>query len=215
MSGAYRDAGAAIERAEALERELEELRAELARVRATSAGRTTKTPAHPPPDVVGLQEALVDARAERELLRSQLAEDARAATRLAQLERELRIAREERDELARRLDAAQQNARERAEDAETLATRSRELADARAERDRVAAANEELRAEIATLRATFGTDSKTSNRDAVLARALEERDELSRELRDLRDRYEAEPPASRDPKTFEARVLAIVNRLVK
>lgn len=55
----------------------------------------------------------------------------------------------------------------------------------------------------------------SDNRDAVIKRLVEQRAELERELEEARKQYEAEPPASRDSKTFEARVLAILERLVK
>jgi chromosome segregation ATPase len=174
MSGAYRDTGAAIERAEALEREVEELRAEVARLKAASTDRSrpNREPTRLPPDVEELENEVVNLRAENELLRGQSSEGSSAEIRATAV-----IA--ERDELRREVTRLQN-----------------QIVDLRARlHDRPAASSD--------------------NRDAVIKRLTEEREELERELREARDRYEAEPPASRDPKTFEDKVLAILNRLVK
>jgi hypothetical protein len=174
MSGAYRDTGAAIERAEALEREVDELRAELGRLKATpNDRRPNKEPTRLPPDVQELENEVINLRAENELLRAgpggaSLPGEGVASTIVA-----------ERDELRR------------------------EVA--------------RLQAQIINLKARINGELEpmADNRDAVIKRLTEERAELARELEEARDRYEAEPPASRDPRTFEEKVLAILNRLVK
>ena len=175
MSGAYRDTGAAIARAEALEVEVEDLRAEIARLKSVTPERKHAEPKRLPPNVERLENLLIDARAENELLRSQL----------AKLEGELGNApnpddvERERRELRREIDALE-----------------RQLAEMRT------AASEP-------------PPPVSDNRDAVIKRLAEQREELERELKEARDRYEAEPPASRDPRTFEEKVLGILNRLVK
>jgi hypothetical protein len=170
MSGAYRDAGAAIERAEALEREVEELRAEMARLRSESSGRKTFEPARVPPDVREMHDELVNLRAENELLRGASSGGSGDASTDYEIIRE-------RDSLRREV--------------------------------------KRLQAQIEDLRAKVAERDGVDNRDAVIERLTEERIELERELKEARERYEAEPPASRDPKNFEERVLAILNRLVK
>lgn len=176
MSGAYRDTGAAIERAEALEREVEELRAEVARLKtstATNDRRPNKEPVRLPPDVQALENEVVNLRAENELLRGGPARD------LTLDEGTANTVIAERDDLRR------------------------EVA--------------RLQKQIINLRARIHEQPEpmSDNRDAVIKRLTEEREELERALKEARDGYESEPPASRDPKTFEERVIAILNRLVK
>lgn len=194
MSGAYRDTGAAIERAEALERDVEEPKAEVARLRTAPAERKNAEPQRLPPNVQRLENDLVDARAENELLRSAL----------AKLEGRLGHAPDP--------DDVEQD---RAALLRDLRDVRRELADVRSELDNAHRAIEMREEEIDRLRARLERDATADNRDAVIERLGEEREELARELKAARDGYEAEPPASRDPKTFEERVLAILNRLVK
>ena len=173
MSGAYRDTGAAIERAEALEREVEELRAEIERLKeAPKDRRPNKVPDPLFPDQKRLLDEVVNLRAENELLRSSQAKAEASSDDRSEVI-------EERDDLRRE-----------------VARMQKEIVD--------------LRGRIAEQ-----PEPSSDNRDAVIRRLNEERHELERELKEARDRYEAEPPASRDPKTFEDKVLAILNRLVK
>lgn len=134
--GAYRDAGAAIERAEALEREVEEL------------------------------------RAENELLRSQLSKDEAAPRRIAELERALT---------------------QREEPISPSPPRTTIAAEAIIERDNLRHEVKNLRAQIVHLQQTLAqrpaapatSDDApwTDNRDAVIKRLIEERDELYERLR--------------------------------
>ena len=173
MSGAYRDTGAAIERAEALEREVEELRAEIGRLReAPKDRRPNKVPDVLFPDQKKLLDEVVNLRAENELLRGQSREGASSDSDAGELTKE-------RDDLRRE-----------------VARLQKQLVDLRE-------------------RLSQQPEPTSDNRDAVIRRLTEERAELETELKEARDRYEAEPPASRDPKTFEEKVLAILNRLVK
>ena len=173
MSGAYRDTGAAIERAEALEREVDELRAEIGRLKtAPTDRRPNKERERLPPDVEALENEVINLRAENELLRGQSREGASSDSDASALTKE-------RDDLRRE-----------------VARMQKQIVDLR----------ERIREQA---------EPTGDNRDAVIKRLTEERAELETELKDARDRYEAEPPASRDPKTFEEKVLAILNRLVK
>lgn len=173
MSGAYRDTGAAIERAEALEREVEELRARIKRLEeAPKDRRPNKVPDVLFPDQKKLHDEVVNLRAENELLRGQSREGASSDENESAL-------RKERDDLRRE-----------------VARMQKQIVDLR----------ERIREQ---------PEPASDNRDAVIKRLTEERAELESELKEARDRYEAEPPASRDPKTFEEKVLAILNRLVK
>jgi predicted nucleic acid-binding Zn-ribbon protein len=181
-SGAYRDTGAAIERAEALEREVEELRAEIARLEAKpNDRRPNKERERLPPNVEALENEVINLRAENELLRSQL-------------------------------DRSPQP--EPAERERGSATDGEEIAALRSELDAAHRAIEVREHEIDRLRSRLESEG-ADNRDAVIKRLTEEREELERELKEARERYEAEPPASRDPKTFEDKVLRILSRLVK
>lgn len=185
MSGAYRDTGAAIERAEALEREIEELRAEIGRLKAAPTDRRpNREPTRVAPNLLTLENEVINLRAENELLRSQLEGSPRSDPPPRSRGITSDVDREEIRALRSELDAAHR-------------------------------AIEVREHEIEMLRARLESEGSTDNRDAVIKRLTEERAELARQLEEARERYEAEPPASRDPKTFEVKVLAILGRLVK
>jgi hypothetical protein len=181
MSGADRDAGAALARAAALELELEELRTELAQLRDTTSGRPKEPEGSTEDTVRRLKDEIVNLRAENELLRSgqHAAETART-----------KALGSERDGLRREIVGLKNVVTE------------------------LTGENERLRAQLSIHQAHEGVPL-SDNRDAVIKRLHEERADLARALDEARTRYEAEPPASRDPKTLEDRILTILTRLVR
>jgi len=172
-TGAFRDAGAALERVRLLEEEIDRLKAE----NASLSGRLDTLLAGL--DTHKLSAELRKALQERDLARREK-EEANAAqiTRFQEMKAERKALesshREEIAALEARLDPTTK-AREHEfarEDASRLAQR---LAQAIAERDAFA------------LRLATGLDSEESNLSAFLKRVIEERDEVVRELQAVRE----------------------------
>ena len=192
--GAYRDAGAAIERAEALEREVEELRAEIVRL-GSETRLNAKAPTRPPPDVERLQNELVDLRAENEVLRSQLKSDGSEQRDIIELRRLLAEAADERRDLEARVRGAD----------EAGAAKVSRIA---LERDALATDVVALRAEVARLESVIAEARKRASappppppppvdaapkgdeREQLIARMQREAARVHEELVDLRTQNE-------------------------
>lgn len=183
--GAYRDVGAALARIAALESELEELRSEVARLRQENDGRPKEEAKE---KRATTEETVRKLKDEIVNLRAEN-ELLRTGQHPAATSRTARLA-EERDDLHRKVVGLENAVAE-------LQEENRRLGDQ------------------AAIHGKYAAVPLSDNRDAVIRRLHEERAELARELEEARARYEAEPPASRNPKTFEDRLLSILNRLVK